>query len=46
MKEFKKNISLDEIFGDNYEKAVNSNDYLSSLCKKNVRTGKWFLCYC
>ena len=45
MSKFNKVIRLEDLF-ENECSRVNTNDYLSSLCGTNVRTGKLFLCYC
>jgi len=39
-------ISLKDVFCLDEQRAVDTKDYLSHLCKDNVRTGKFFLCYC
>lgn len=39
-------VQVDDVFCGEDKRVIDASNYLSSLCEDNVRTGKFFLCYC
>lgn len=42
----KKVVNLNDVFCLNEQREIDAKDYLSQFCEEDVRTGKFFLCYC